>query len=99
MVRFEVALAKRSGPHLNLSELCTAIGVPERTLRLCCAEYLGVSPIRYYLLRRLNMARVLRRLREIISSSSSVASPWPTAPSSAKRHHQHCAALQSKRNN
>ena len=62
MVRFEEALATRSGPHLNLSELCAAIGVPERTLRLCCAEFLGVSPIRYYLLRRLNMARsALRR--------------------------------------
>jgi hypothetical protein len=47
MVRFEEALATRSEPRLNLSELCTAIGAPERTLRLCCAEFLGVSPIRY----------------------------------------------------
>jgi len=57
MVRFEEAMAMRSEPHLNLSKLCTAIGVPERTLRLCCAEFLGVSPTRYYLLRRLNKAR------------------------------------------
>ena len=57
MVRFEEALATRSEPHLNLPELCSAIGVPERTLRVCCAEFLGVSPTRYYLLRRLNMAR------------------------------------------
>jgi AraC-like DNA-binding protein len=62
MVRFEEVLATRSGSHLNLSELCTAIDVPDRTLRLCCAEFLGVSPLRYYLLRRLNMARsALRR--------------------------------------
>jgi AraC-like DNA-binding protein len=61
MIRFEEALATRSEPHLNLLELCTAIGVPERTLRLCCAEFLGVSPIRYYLLRRLNMARAALR--------------------------------------
>ena len=64
MVRFEEALAKWSNPHLNLSELCPAIGVPERTLRLCCAEFLGVSPIRYYLLRRLNMARSALRLAD-----------------------------------
>ena len=109
MVRFDEALATRSGPHLNLSDLCTAIDLPERTLRLCCAEFLGVSPIRYYLLRRLNMARsafgpirkqqVLRRLHEIISSLSSDASPWPIAPSSARRHRQHCAARQPTRNN
>jgi AraC-like DNA-binding protein len=74
MVRFEEALATRSGPHLNLSELCTAIDVPERTLRLCCAEFLGVSPNRYYLLRRLNMARsALRRASPETASVSEIA--------------------------
>jgi AraC-like DNA-binding protein len=74
MVRFEEALATRSAPHLNLSELCTAIGVPERTLRLCCAEFLGVSPIRYYQLRRLNMARAaLRRADPETASVAEIA--------------------------
>ena len=74
MVRFEEALATRSGPHLNLSDLCTAIDVPERTLRLCCAEFLGVSPIRYYLLRRLNMARsALRRANPETASVAEIA--------------------------
>jgi AraC-like DNA-binding protein len=74
MVRFEEAVAARSGPHLNLSELCTAIEVPERTLRLCCAEFLGVSPIRYYLLRRLNMARsALRRADPETASVAEIA--------------------------
>jgi transcriptional regulator GlxA family with amidase domain len=74
MVRFEEALATRSEPHLNLSELCTAIGVPERTLRLCCAEFLGVSPIRYHLLRRLNMARsALRRANPETASVAEIA--------------------------
>jgi transcriptional regulator GlxA family with amidase domain len=74
MVRFEEALATRSEPHLKLSELCTAIGVPERTLRLCCAEFLGVSPIRYYLLRRLNMARsALRRANPETASVAEIA--------------------------
>jgi transcriptional regulator GlxA family with amidase domain len=57
MIRFEEVLAARREPHLNLSDLCSAIGVPERTLRVWCTEFLGVSPMRYYLLRRLNMAR------------------------------------------
>ena len=33
----------------------------ERTLRSCCAEFLGMSPTRYVLLRRLNRARVALR--------------------------------------
>jgi AraC-like DNA-binding protein len=74
MVRFEEALATRSEPRLNLSELCTAIGAPERTLRLCCAEFLGVSPIRYHLLRRLNMARsALRRADPKTASVAEIA--------------------------
>jgi AraC-like DNA-binding protein len=45
-----------------MPELCVEIGVPERTLRLCCAEFLGMSPSRYLRLRRLNMVRTeLRR--------------------------------------
>jgi AraC-like DNA-binding protein len=78
MVRFEDALATRSEPHLNLPKLCTAIGVPERTLRLCCAEFLGVSPIRYYLLRRLNMAR----------SALRCANPETTSVAEIARDHQ-----------
>jgi AraC-like DNA-binding protein len=74
MVRFEEVLATRSGPHLNLSELCTAIDVPDRTLRLCCAKFLGMSPIRYYLLRRLNMARsALRRANPETASVAEIA--------------------------
>ena len=58
----------------DLSELCTASGVPERTLRLCCAEVLGVSPIRYFLLRRLNMTRsALRRADPETASVAEIA--------------------------
>jgi transcriptional regulator GlxA family with amidase domain len=35
--------------------------VTERTLRSCCTEFLGMSPIRYVLLRRLSRARVALR--------------------------------------
>ena len=44
MIRFEEALAVYGEPHLNLPALCSAIGVPERTLRMCSAEFLGMSP-------------------------------------------------------
>jgi AraC-like DNA-binding protein len=57
MVRFEEALTAHSSPQLNMPALCSAIGVPERTLRVCCTEFLGMSPTRYLLLRRLNMVR------------------------------------------
>jgi AraC-like DNA-binding protein len=71
MVSFEECLARQREPHLNLSELCSTIGVPERTLRLCCAEFLGVSPSRYYLLRRLNRARSALRCADPASASVS----------------------------
>ncbi len=56
MVRFEEALAAHDGA-LKLPALCAAISVPERTLRIYCAEVLGCSPIEYARLRRLNRAR------------------------------------------
>ena len=78
MVRFEDALAAHGDPHLNLPALCSAIGVPERTLRACCTEFLGMSPTRYHLLRRLNMARsALRR-----------ADPETTSVAEIARNHQ-----------
>jgi AraC-like DNA-binding protein len=57
MVRFEDALSAHVGPQLNMPELCATLGVPERTLRVCCNEFLGMSPSRYYLWKRLNTVR------------------------------------------
>src|SRR5258707_9944099 len=74
MLRFEDALAAHSGPRLNIPALCSDIGVPERTLRVCCTEFLGVSPTRYFLLRRLNMARsALRRADPATASVAEIA--------------------------
>jgi AraC-like DNA-binding protein len=62
MVRFEEVLAEQLGRPLPMSELCELIVVSDRTLRSCCAEFLGMSPIRYVLLRRLKEVR--RTLRD-----------------------------------
>jgi AraC-like DNA-binding protein len=78
MMRFEDALATHGDPHLNMPAVCSAIGVPERTLRACCTECLGMSPTRYHLLRRLNLAHsALRR-----------ADPETTSVAEIARNHQ-----------
>jgi len=56
MGRFRAALETNVDHPLYVPELCHAIGVPERTLRKHCQEHLGMSPKRYLLLRRMNMA-------------------------------------------
>jgi AraC-like DNA-binding protein len=61
MIRFEEVLAEHLGEPLPTTELCELIGVTEDTLRSCCAEFLGMSPIRYVLLRRLGRARLALR--------------------------------------
>jgi AraC-like DNA-binding protein len=71
MALFENALTAHAGYPLTIFEICASIGVPERTLRACCAEFLGVGPTRYLLLRRLNMAR--SALRRADPASTSVA--------------------------
>jgi AraC-like DNA-binding protein len=45
----------------SVPELCATIDVSERTLRTCCAEFLGVSPSRYLRLRRLRQAHIALR--------------------------------------
>jgi len=57
ILQFEQALAARQGRSLPLPELCAILGVAERTLRICCAQLLGMSPLRYARLRRLNLVR------------------------------------------
>jgi AraC-like DNA-binding protein len=61
MIRFEEVLAEHLSEPLHTTELCELIGVTERTLRSCCAEFLGMSPTRYVLLRRLSRARIALR--------------------------------------
>src|SRR5262249_338685 len=46
---------------LRVPELCELIGASERTLRAGCAEFLGITPRRYALLRRLKQVRIALR--------------------------------------
>jgi AraC-like DNA-binding protein len=62
MLRFEEILRENLTHPPSMTELCERVGVSERTLRSCCAESLGMSPIRYVLLRRLR--EVHRALRD-----------------------------------
>jgi AraC-like DNA-binding protein len=69
MVRFEEVLAAHSNRPLPMSELCALIGVTDRTLRSCCAEFLSMSPSRYMLLRRLNAVRIALRAADPATAS------------------------------
>jgi len=70
MRRFHREIEEHLDQSLYVPELCTAIGVSERTLRVCCREHLGMGPKRYLLLRRMHLVR--RALRESSPSATTV---------------------------
>jgi AraC-like DNA-binding protein len=70
MARFEEFLASHQTVPLYVTEICAAIGVSERTLRVCCQQHLGMSPIKYLWLRRMHLAR--RSLSATATGSSTV---------------------------
>ncbi len=61
MIRFEEVLTEHLSKPLGMAELCELIVVTQRTLRRCCAEFLGMTPTRYVLLRRLSRAHIALR--------------------------------------
>jgi AraC-like DNA-binding protein len=71
MGRFESMLRGDFEKQPSTFEICAATGVPERTLRKCCVKFLGLSPSRYILLRRLNLVRA--RLRRADPATATVA--------------------------
>jgi AraC-like DNA-binding protein len=57
MARLEDFLAAHHDRSVYLAEICTAVGVSERMLRVCCHEQLGIGPLRFLWLRRMHFAR------------------------------------------
>jgi AraC-like DNA-binding protein len=57
MRRFRRVLEERPDRSIYVPEICAAIGVPDRTLRLCCQEHLAMSPKQYLMRRRLYLVR------------------------------------------
>jgi transcriptional regulator GlxA family with amidase domain len=55
--KFEEFLEKHPNRPLYLPEICSSIGVCERTLRAACEKDLGTGPIRYLTLRRMHRVR------------------------------------------
>lgn len=70
MQRFRRASEENPDQALYIPELCAAIGVSDRTLRICCREQLGMGPKRYLLLRRMHLAR--RALRRSVPTATTV---------------------------
>jgi AraC-like DNA-binding protein len=74
MRRFRMAIDEHPEEAIYIPELCTRLGVPERTLRLCCDEALGMGPKRYLTLRRMNLARqALRRADAATTTVTAIA--------------------------
>ena len=72
IARFEEFLESNRDRPLYLTEICSAVGVAERTLRVCCEERLGMGPIRFLTLRRMHLVR--RALLSAEPSKSTVTS-------------------------
>ena len=70
VAKFEEYLEANPNLPLYLPEICAAIGAAERTLRMACQEHLGMGPIRYLALRRMNLVR--RALLRAGSSTTTV---------------------------
>jgi AraC-like DNA-binding protein len=57
MLRFREWLDTNNDRAVYLQEVCAALNVSAPTLRRCCEEHLGMSPMQYLWLRRMNLAR------------------------------------------
>jgi AraC-like DNA-binding protein len=74
MVRLEEVLVEHLRQPRRLTELCELIGVTDRALRSCCAEFLGIGPSWYVLLRRLKEMRIaLRKADPLVASVAEIA--------------------------
>lgn len=77
MSRFEALLRSKLDGPVYLTEICSELGVGERTLRNHCREHLGMSPHRYLWLRRMQLAhQALRRADGSRSTVTSIANDY-----------------------
>ena len=77
MRRFRRTLDENPDRALYIPEICAAVGVPERTLRLCCQEHLGMGPKKYLMLRRINLAqRALRTAVPDVTTVTEIATQY-----------------------
>src|SRR4051812_8677612 len=77
IARFKAYLKAHPGRPLHLIEICTALGTRERTLRAACEQHLGMGPIRYLNLRRMNLARrALARAEPSTTTVTQVATDY-----------------------
>ena len=70
MRRFRRVIEENPEQPLYIPEICKAIRVSDRALRICCQEHLGMGPKRYLLLRRMHLAR--RALRQAEPNTTTV---------------------------
>jgi len=70
MRRFRQVVDENPEQPLYIPDICKAIRVPSRTLRMVFQEHLGMGPKRYLVLRRLHLAR--RALREAAPGATTV---------------------------
>ena len=70
MRRFRRVVEERPEEPLYIPDICKAIRVSERALRICCQEHLGMGPKHYLQLRRMHLAQ--RTLRQSAADASSV---------------------------
>jgi AraC-like DNA-binding protein len=57
MRRFRRVLEEHPTRPMYVPEICAAIGVPDRTLRLCCQKHLAMSPKHYPMRRHMHLVR------------------------------------------
>jgi len=70
MRRFRRVIEENPEQPLYIPEICKAIRVSDRALRICCQEHLGMGPKRYLLLHRMHLAR--RALRQAEPNTTTV---------------------------
>jgi AraC-like DNA-binding protein len=62
---------------LYIPQVCKAIGVAERTLRMCCYDQLGMSPKQFLLVRRMNLVhQALKRAMPIATTVTEAATRY-----------------------